>query len=78
MKRPVYVYDKNRESLEFLRDYFRGHKLYRPTFFTNVKELTKQMKKHLPAAFIVESPSCLKTFNPGTLPRWVESTSEGA
>jgi two-component system cell cycle response regulator len=77
MKRLVYVYDKNRESLEFLRGYFKGHKLYRPTFFTNIKELRKQTKKHLPAAFIVESPSCLKTFNPGTLANSVIATVGG-
>jgi two-component system cell cycle response regulator len=77
MKKLVYVYDKNRESLEFLRGYFKGHKYYRPAFFTNIKELKKHITKKLPAAFIVESPSCLKTFNPGNLSNSVIATVGG-
>jgi diguanylate cyclase (GGDEF)-like protein len=57
VKKPVFVYDKDEESLEFLKNFFKGRSSYNATFFTNLKELRKKLKSDPPHAIIAGSPT---------------------
>jgi len=61
----IFVYEKDRESTEFLEGYFKGHKQYRVRFFTKYKDLRKRLSAETPDAFIVGSPVCLDILKPG-------------
>jgi two-component system cell cycle response regulator len=51
------VYDRNKEALEFLKDFFKGSSSYIGEFFTNVRELKKEIKSAPPYAIIAGSPT---------------------
>ncbi|MGD2079863.1 MAG: sensor domain-containing diguanylate cyclase [Nitrospirota bacterium] len=65
MKRQVFIYDRNKESLDFLKGFFKGNPGYTATFFTNVKDLKKAVRSSAPYAVIVGSPTCLDRLKPG-------------
>lgn len=61
----IFIYEKDRDSIEFLDEFFRGHKLYRARLFTKFKDIKKQLAGETPDAFIVGSPACLDILKPG-------------
>lgn len=61
----VYVYEKDRDSIEFLNDFFTGHRQYRTIFFTKYKDLKKRLNGETPDALVVGSPACLDILRPG-------------
>ncbi|MDP2168292.1 MAG: sensor domain-containing diguanylate cyclase [Thermodesulfovibrionales bacterium] len=66
-KKNIYVYEKNKEALEFLKDFFKGHGEYSASFFPDVKTLKKSLKKQCHAV-IAGSPEGLervKALGPG-------------
>jgi two-component system cell cycle response regulator len=65
VKRQVFIYDRNKESLDFLKGFFKGNPGYTATFFTNVKDLKKAVRSSAPYAVIVGSPTCLDRLKPG-------------
>jgi two-component system cell cycle response regulator len=60
MKKTVYVYEKNKESLAFLRGFFSKSRNYQASFFTNLQKLKEQVKRVQPDIFIAGCPPCLK------------------
>ncbi len=64
MKKQVFIYDKDRESLNFLGDFFNGHKNFSASFFNNVKDLRNKINKISPEVLIAGSPACLDRLKP--------------
>lgn len=64
MKRKILIYDKNRESLDFLNDFFQDQKQYTASFFTNIKDLRRELSNHGPKVLIAGSPTCLERLKP--------------
>lgn len=62
---PVYVYEKDKESLSFLRDFFiTNKKKYKVDYFTRVSDLKKKIKKAFSGILIVGVPEGLKGILP--------------
>ncbi len=59
MTKSVLVYEKNKESLEFLREYFKGNHTFSASFFTNLKDFNRALRSEQPFAIITGSPECL-------------------
>lgn len=59
MKKQVFIYDKNKESLDFLKEFFKGNSTYKASFFTNVNDLKKAINSKTPYALMVGSPTYL-------------------
>jgi two-component system cell cycle response regulator len=55
----IIVYEKDKDSLRFLSDFFTTRNSYSPVFVTNVRDLRKRMKENPPFALIAGSPSCI-------------------
>lgn len=64
MKRQVFVYDRNKESLDFLKGFFKGNSGYKATFFTSVSDLKKAIKSGEPYAVVAGSPTYLDRLKP--------------
>ena len=62
MKNEVLIYDKNKETLEFLRRFFRRRDDYSATFIKDKKTLLKTLKKD--PNVIVSSPDVFEKINP--------------
>ncbi len=60
MKKKVLVYEKDKVSLEFLKDSFKGNPTFSASFFTNVRDFKKTIGARPPYAIIVGSPECLE------------------
>jgi two-component system cell cycle response regulator len=65
VKRQVFIYDRNKESLDFLKKFFKGKPGYTAKFFTNVKDLKKAVRSSAPYAVIAGSPTYLDRLKPG-------------
>ena len=63
MKKEIVVYEKNRESLEFLKTFFKKRSNYSVTFIKDERSLLKKLKKPA-AALVVGSPDCLEKIKP--------------
>jgi two-component system cell cycle response regulator len=57
----IVIYEKDKTSLEFLREFFKDHPLYEAEFHTKVTDLRKRLRESPPHAFIVGSTCCLST-----------------
>jgi two-component system cell cycle response regulator len=64
MKKEVFVYERDKESLEFLTDFFRGANNYSATFIKDERSLLKELRLKKPDMLIIGSPDKLKGFNP--------------
>ena len=62
MKNEVLIYDKNKETLEFLRRFFRRRDDYSATFIKDKKTLLKTLKKD--PNVIVSSPDVFEKNQP--------------
>lgn len=60
MKKSVVIYEKDRQSIEFLRDFFKGHPSYSAVFISNVRDLKKRLREKPPDVLIAGSPGCLE------------------
>jgi two-component system cell cycle response regulator len=59
MKKEVVIFEKDRQSLEFLREFFKGHPLYSAVFLTDAGEVKKRLKERPPEVLMAGSPQCL-------------------
>jgi len=64
MKKQVFIYDKNKESIAFLKNFFKGHRSYSATFFASIDELRKKLKPNPPYAVIAGSPAFIDRLIP--------------
>lgn len=64
MKKKVYLYVKNSETLDFLEAYFKGNRKCSAEFFTNLRVLKKAIKDSPPDMMAVEAPGCLDRLKP--------------
>jgi len=60
MRNEVLIYDRNKESIGFLRNFFRGNDCYSPTFVKDKQSLFNRLTRKTPAALIVGSPAELE------------------
>ena len=60
MKREIFVYDKNKETLEFLREFFRENNEYSAIFIKDTQSLLNKLNKKKPDALVIGSPDELK------------------
>lgn len=56
----IYVYEKDRETLNFLESFFERNKGYPVRFFTSVKTLKKTLKESPPRALVAGSPHSME------------------
>jgi len=56
MKKDVVIFEKNKESLEFLRNFFKGNDDYSATFIRDEKTLSKNLSKKKPDVLVIGSP----------------------
>jgi len=56
MKKKILIYEKNKESLEFLRNFFKGKTEYSATFVKKGKALLSELNKGTLDAIIINSP----------------------
>ncbi len=63
-RKHVFVYEKNAESLDFLKSFFKGNSPYSATFFSSVTDLKKSTKSSPPFAIIAGSPTYLDRILP--------------
>ena len=60
MDNRVYIYEKDKNAIAFLKGYFKSRKKkYSPTFFTRIADLKKKLKTTAPSALIVGAPGCI-------------------
>lgn len=64
MKKQIFIYDKNKESLDFLNGFFNNNPSYTSTVFTNIRELRKKLKSSPPYAVIAGSPTYIDRLSP--------------
>ena len=57
MKKEIFVYDKNKETLQFLREFFRENDEYSAIFVKDKHSLFNRLTRKTPAALIVGSPA---------------------
>lgn len=62
-KKHIYIYDKKREDVSFLKDFFVKKRAYRTTFFTNLRLLRKKLQESPPALVIADSPAGISKLN---------------
>jgi two-component system cell cycle response regulator len=55
----IIVYEKDRDSLGFLTDFFADNKGYSAEFISNLREIKKRLRNTPPDALITGSPSCV-------------------
>ena len=60
MKREIFVYDKNKETLEFLREFFRENNEYSAIFIKDTQSLLNKLNKRKPDTLVIGSPDELK------------------
>lgn len=60
MRNEVLIYDRNKESIGFLRNFFHGNDCYSPTFVKDKQSLFNRLTRKTPAALIVGSPAELE------------------
>ena len=60
MKREIFVYDKNKETLEFLREFFRENNEYSAIFIKDTQSLLNKLNKKKPDTLVIGSPDELK------------------
>lgn len=59
MKNSILIYVKNKNTKNFLEEFFGKHKKYTAKFLTNVNAARKLLKDSPPDLLIVEAPGCL-------------------
>ena len=57
MKNEILIYDKNKETLQFLREFFREKNEYSAIFIKDKHSLFNRLTRKTPAALIVGSPA---------------------
>lgn len=60
MRNEVLIYDKSKESIGFLRNFFQGNDCYSPTFVKDKQSLFNRLTKKTSTALIVGSPAELE------------------
>lgn len=61
----IYVYEKNKESLLFLKDFFlKNKKKYKAEFFIRLADVKKKLNKASSGVLITGAPECLKSILP--------------
>jgi two-component system cell cycle response regulator len=63
MRKDIVICEKDKESLKFLKEFFKEHRQYSAEFVSTLKNLEKRLKENPPDALIVGSPSCLGKIN---------------
>ncbi len=66
MRKEIVIYDKNKESLEFLSNFFKDNDNYSAIFIKDEKALQKEIKKN-PAAIVVGTPDDLERIKPSEM-----------
>jgi len=60
MKREIFVYDRNKETLEFLRGFFRENNEYSAIFIKDTQSLLNKLNKREPDVLVIGSPDELR------------------
>ena len=60
MKREIIVYNKNKGTLEFLREFFRENNEYSAIFIKDTQSLLNKLNKRKPITLVIGSPDELK------------------
>lgn len=66
MKKEVVICERDRDSLELLRDFFKRHPLYSAVFLNNVRDVRKRLGQSPPDILIAGSPYFIEKIPPAT------------